>query len=62
MKEKTYRVIGDCRVHGHAAGETFCLAIGAAQEAALIQGGHIEAVSKGADASTTTTKKEEEHG
>lgn len=39
--EVTYKVIGPCKVHGHAPGETFTADLNPEAEALLIESGHI---------------------
>jgi hypothetical protein len=40
--EVSYQVIGPCRVHGHAPGETFTADLKPEAEALLIESGHIK--------------------
>ena len=52
---REYKVIGGSNVHGADPGEVFTAALPIGQEAALIQGGHIERV----DDKPKSKKKEE---
>lgn len=42
--KKTYKVVGDLIVHGHAKGETFSMELPEHAEALLIESGHVQVV------------------
>ena len=57
MPKQTYRVTGDSTVAGHEKGDTFQYEFTPEQEAALVEGGHIELV-KGKRGTSTGSKEQ----
>lgn len=55
----TYRNVGTQQVFGHDPGVTFEVALTVGQEAALLEGGHLERVNKPSPQSGTGRKKKE---